>query len=182
MDNGDTDYDAPIDPVAAMDRLAETGDMAKHLYSDPHFIWKGRLVESDFKVYVEREFNPFSVSTTTLFSMGVKQGIQRVVAALFDKNTPLSNVDSLPRCMLNLELAQLKTVLAMKEYDKNNPQWAIAQETIKNAYYHLITRAKGGRERELQNKLEQSLETTQRVIHTSPPQKRGFSIFGGNNK
>ena len=181
--NGEVDQrDEVIDPQAARDTFEQSLDTAKTLYSDPHFIWKGRLVESDFKLYVERELNPNVVSSTTMFSKGTKLALLRIVNAFFDKNTPLSNIDSLDRCMLNLKLALTLAILAMKESDRNNPQLKVAQNAIENAYYHLITRAKGGEERKLQNKLEQSLETTQKVIHANAPQRRGLGIFGGNGR
>ena len=172
----------PMDPQEVQDTFERGLDTARDLYKDPHFIWKGRLVESDFKVYVERELNPNVISSTTLFSMSTKLALLRVINAFFDKNTPLSNIDNIERCKLNLEYALVKSVLAMKDYDRNNPQLVVAIEAIRNAYFHLITRAKGGEERKLQNRLEQSLETTQRVIHTNPMQKRGLSIFGGNRQ
>ena len=171
-----------MDPQDAQDQMAQAAETAKSLYSDPHFIWKGRLVESDFKVYVERELNPNIISSTTLFSMSTKLALLRIINAFFDKNTPLSNIDNINRCMLNLDFALCKSILAMKEYDRNNPQLAVALEAIKNAYFHIITRAKGGEERKLQNKLEQSLETTQRIVHSNTPQKRGFLGIGGNGK
>ena len=172
----------PITAEEAQEQLARLDESARALYSDPHFIWKGRLVESDFKVYVERELNPRVVSSTTLFSMSTKLALLRIVNAFFDKNTPLSNIDSIPRCMLNLDYALNKAILAMHEYDRNNPQLVIAMDSIKNAYFHLITRAKGGEERKLQNRLEQSLTTEQKVVHSHAPQKRGFSLFGGSEK
>jgi len=178
MDGDTPDYDAPMDVEAAHNLMQETRERARDLYSDPCYIWKGRLVESDFKVYVERELNPRVVSSTTLFSMGTKLALLRIINAFFDKNTPLSNIENIDRCMLNLDLELLRATLAMKEYDKNNPQLAVAIGAIKNAYYHLLTRAKGGEERKLQNKLEQSLETTQKVIHSQTPQKRGFLGLG----
>ena len=179
MDGDTEDYGQPMDVQAAHDLMQETRERARDLYSDPCYVWKGRLVESDFKTYVERELNPRVVSTNTLFSMGTKLALLRIVNAFFDKNTPLSNIDSIERCMLNLDLELLRCTLAMKEYDKNNPQLAVAIGSIKNAYFHLLTRAKGGEERRLQNKLEQSLETTQKVIHSNAPQKRGFLGLGG---
>ena len=174
MDGESQDFDQPMDVAAAHDLMQETRERARDLYSDPCYIWKGRLVESDFKAYVERELNPRVVSSSTLFSMGTKLALLRIINAFFDKNTPLSNIDDIHRCMLNLDLELLRATLAMKEYDKNNPQLAVAVGSIKNAYYHLITRAKGGEERKLQNKLEQSLETTQKVVHSNAPSKRGF--------
>lgn len=178
--NGETDeYEQPMDVQTAHDIMENTRERARDIYSDPSYIWKGRLVESDFKAYVERELNPRVVSSNTLFSMGTKLALLRIINAFFDKNTPLSNIDSIERCMLNLDLELLRATLAMKEYDKNNPQLAVALGSIKNAYFHLLTRAKGGEERRLQNKLEQSLETTQKVIHSSAPQKRGFLGFTG---
>ena len=179
MNGESSDFDQPMDIGDAQQVMEDTRRTSESLYSDPHFIWKGRLVESDFKVYVERELNPRVVSTTTLFSMGTKLALLRIVNAFFDKNTPLSNIDDIQRCMWNLDFELTKAVLAMKEYDKNNPQLVVAIGAIKNAYYHLITRAKGGEERKLQNKLEQSLETTQKVIHSNAPGKRGFLGFGG---
>jgi len=178
----EADFDRPMDLETAGKLMAETSETARNLYSDPHFIWKGRLVESDFKVYVERELNPNVISSTTLFSMSTKLALLRIVNAFFDKNTPLSNIDNIERCKLNLEYALVKAVLAMRDYDRNNPQLVVALDAIRNAYYHLVTRAKGGDERKLQNKLEQSLETTQRVIHSEAQKKRGFSIIGGNEK
>jgi hypothetical protein len=174
----DRDYDRPMDVGDAQQIMEDQRETARSIYSDPHFIWKGRLVESDFKVYVERELNPRVVSSTTLFSMSTKLALLRIINAFFDKNTPLSNIDSVERCKLNLEYALVKAILAMKEYDRNNPQLVVALDSIRNAYFHLITRAKGGEERKLQNKLEQSLETTQRVVHTNSPQKRGFLGLG----
>lgn len=179
--NGESDEDL-LDPQEARDYLERTVDSAKTLYSDPHFIWKGRLVESDFKAYFERELNPYVLSATTLLSKGCKMALLRVVNGAFDKNTPLSNIDNIERCQLNIALVLNKSILAMTEADKNDPQLAVALETTKNAYFHLITRAKGGEERKLQNKLEQSLETTQKVIHQNAPQRRGFGIFGGNGR
>ena len=178
----EADLDRPMDLETAGKLMAETSETARNLYSDPHFIWKGRLVESDFKVYVERELNPYVVSSTTLFSMSTKLALLRIINAFFDKNTPLSNIDSVERCKLNLEYALVKAVLAMKEYDRNNPQLVVALEAIRNAYYHLLTRAKGGEERRLQNKMEQSLETTQKIIHSEAQKKRGFLSFGGNER
>ena len=116
--------------------------------------------------------------------MSTKLALLRIINAFFDKNTPLSNIDNIERCKLNLEYALVKSTLAMKEYDRNNPQLAVALESIRNAYFHLITRAKGGEERKLQNKMEQSIETKQHVVHSEAPKKRGFSLspFGGNDK
>lgn len=182
MDSETQDFDQPMDVGAAHDLMQETRERARDLYSDPCYIWKGRLVESDFKVYVERELNPRVISSTTLFSKGTKIALLRIINAFFDKNTPLSNIDNVQRCQLNLEYALVKAVLAMKEYDRNNPQLVVAMDAIRNAYYHLITRAKGGEERKLQNKLEQSLETTQKIVHSNAPNKRGFSLFGGDGK
>ena len=178
-ETADRDYQQPMEIQDATRTMEETRETARSLYSDPHFIWKGRLVESDFKRYVERELNPRVVSSSTLFSMGTKLALLRIINAFFDKNTPLSNIDNVERCKLNLEYALVKAVLAMKEYDRNNPQLVVALDAIRNAYFHLITRAKGGEERKLQNKLEQSLETTQKVIHSNMPQKRGFLDLGG---
>ena len=182
--NGEAEtFSQPMSASEAQDLMAGSPD-AISLYSDQAFIWKGRLVESDFKVYVERELNPNVVSSTTLFSMSTKLALLRIVNAFFDKNTPLSNIDNIERCKLNLEFALVKAILAMKEYDRNNPQLAVAIESIRNAYYHLITRAKGGEERKLQNKIEQSIKTEQHVVHSEAQKKRGFSInpFGGNDK
>jgi hypothetical protein len=173
----------PMDVGEVQRYMVQTDETARNLYSDQHFIWKGRLVESDFKVYVERELNPHVVSSTTLFSMSTKLALLRIINAFFDKNTPLSNIDNIERCKLNLEYALVKAVLAMKEYDRNNPQLVVALDAIRNAYFHLITRAKGGEERKLQNKTEQSLETTQRVVHSEAPKKRGFlASIGGNER
>ena len=91
------DFSRPMDVQEAQDLFSESAETARHLYSDPHFIWKGRLVESDFKVYVERELNPNIVSSTTLFSMSTKLALLRIVNAFFDKNTPLSNIDNIER-------------------------------------------------------------------------------------
>jgi len=178
----EVEFNRPMDVKEAHDLMAKSNETAQSLYSDPHFIWKGRLVESDFKVYVERELNPNVVSSTTLFSMSTKLALLRIVNAFFDKNTPLSNIDNIQRCTLNLEYALVKAVLAMKEYDRNNPQLVVALDAIRNAYYHLITRAKGGEERKLQNKMEQSLETTQRIVHSEAQKRRGFLSLGGNGK
>ena len=180
--NGADENVEAINPDDARLQFEQAADQAKNLYSDPHFIWKGRLVESDYKAYFERELNPYVLSPSTLLSYGLKKALLRVVNGVFDKNTPLSNIDNITRCQLNLELVLNNVILAMTEQDRNDPQLKVALVTTQNAYYHLLTRAKGGEERKLQNKLEQSLETKQTVVHQNAPQKRGFLSFGGNGR
>lgn len=159
--------------------------MADEVYNEASFVWKGRMVESDFKAYVENELNPNVISTTTLFSLSCKLALLRIVNSFFDKNTPLSNMPNVERPMLLFEMELNKSIIAMHSYDVNNPQLLVAFGTLRDAYYKLVTRAVGGVENKRQYTSQSDVTiSTPRGNNTQVRQvkKRGWgAILGGGD-
>ena len=165
-----------MDSLDEYESYEEEQRLPEDAFSEERHRYKAKLYNLEYLTKIRKSIKG---NGTPVMSVAAERALLEVVEALYDPANVLAIIKDTEMPQIDARLLLFEAEQNFRFSDINSLYVKTLTHSILQDYNIFITRAVGGRERDLQAKDHVEQTTNQRVEHVMPVQKRGFLKGGG---